>query len=175
MNRLFVALLSGIVVSAAAAGAPQSALAQEKQHASLKAAAETSKITQGHNIDVGDVPGHIVRVYEVHRTYPSNPAIINGLKLIEVWERGLTELTEGNGNSTATGVYVMDNGDKFFVRAVSVIESASGKLTAKQVGNITGGMGKLAGIRGTVHAVTNFDINSGFNEAQTDIDYTIGK
>ena len=45
------------VLLAAVTGAPGSALAQEKQHASLKATAETSKITQGHNIDVGDVPG----------------------------------------------------------------------------------------------------------------------
>ena len=34
--------------------------------------AENTKYTQQHIIDVGDVPGHQVRVFEIHRTYPSN-------------------------------------------------------------------------------------------------------
>jgi len=47
------------------------ALAQEKQHVSFKAPAENSKYTQTSIIDVGDMPGHQVRVFEIHRTYPT--------------------------------------------------------------------------------------------------------
>jgi hypothetical protein len=54
-----------------------------------------------------------------------------------------------------------------------VIENSGGKLTATQVGRITGGTGKLAGIQGSTRVVTHFDIHSGFNEAQTDIEYGI--
>jgi hypothetical protein len=32
-----------------------------------------SQFTQQQNIDVGDVPKHIMRVFEVHRIYPDTP------------------------------------------------------------------------------------------------------
>jgi hypothetical protein len=44
-------------------------LAQQKQRVSYKSSAETSKYTQQHVIDVGDMPGHQVRVFEIYRVY----------------------------------------------------------------------------------------------------------
>jgi hypothetical protein len=76
---LAVALLAG------------AALAQEKQHVSFKAPAENSKYTQQNIIDVGDMPGHQVRVFEIHRTYPNIASVINGVKLSEVWTTGATD------------------------------------------------------------------------------------
>jgi hypothetical protein len=151
------------------------AVAQEKQHVSFKSAAENAKYTQQVNIDVGDGGNHIVRAFDLHRTYPANQPVIGGLKLSEEWNRGIADLTDGTGTSTLYGVYLMDNGDKFFTRTSTVVDNASGKLTATQVGHITGGTGKLAGIRGTVKSITNFDPKSGFNENQTDMNYSIGK
>jgi len=52
------------------------AFAQQKEQASFKATPENSKITQGMNIDVGDAPNHIIRIFEVHRAYPSNAAVL---------------------------------------------------------------------------------------------------
>jgi hypothetical protein len=54
------------------------ALAQQKQLVSYTAAAENTKYPQQLNIDVGDVPNHVVRIFEIHRAYPNNPPIING-------------------------------------------------------------------------------------------------
>jgi hypothetical protein len=101
--------------------------------------------------------------------------VINGLKLADDTSWGLTDIVDGNGSATVYTAYSMDNGDKFFARANLVIENAGGKLTATQVGRITGGTGKLIGIQGSIRVVTHFDIKSGFNEGQTDIDYSIGK
>ena len=42
-------------------------------------AAENTKYTQQHTIDVGDVSGHQVRLFEIRRTYPSNAPVINGM------------------------------------------------------------------------------------------------
>ena len=56
------------------------ALAQQKQKISYKIGAENAKYTQQHAIDVGDGIGHEVRVYEIHRTFPSNAPAINGVK-----------------------------------------------------------------------------------------------
>jgi hypothetical protein len=148
------------------------ALAQEKHQISYKTTAETSKYKL--NLNAGDVPNHVVRAFELHRV-PSNPAVINGVKLVEDNNWGLTDLVDGNGSATVYSVYSMENGDKFFARAALVIENTGGKLTATQVGRITGGTGKLSGIQGSTRVVTHFDIHSGFNEAQTDIEYSIGK
>ena len=150
------------------------AAAQEKQHVSFKAPAENSKFTQQLNIDIGDVPNHIMRIFEVHTTFPSNAPVINGVKLVESWTRGVGDRIDGQGPATQYAVYVMDNGDRFSARFDAVVQNVSGKFTSTQVGNITGGTGKFSSIHGAVRIITNFDFK-GFNESQTDIDYSVGK
>lgn len=149
------------------------ALAQEKQHVSYKTSAENTEV-HATNVDVGDVPNHVVRVFDVHRTHRNGP-MINGGRLVEEFARGTTDVTDSNGTSVGYGVYVMENGDRFFARFTQVNKTSSGKIAATGVGPITGGTGKLADIHGFVQFVVNFDVKSGFNEQQTDIDYTIGK
>jgi hypothetical protein len=151
------------------------AFAQQKQHVSLKSSVSDNKITQAQNVEVGDVPNHIVRVFEVRRTFPNAPPVINGLKLVEEWDRGTVDLIDGNGTNLQYNIYVMENGDKFFSRVPAVIQTAGGKLTGTGVGIITGGTGKLTGLQGTVHALTNFDIKTGFTENQTNVEYVIDK
>src|ERR1700680_1066591 len=153
-----------------------SSVAQQKQQVSFKTPAENSQYTQQQNIDVGDVPNHIVRVFDIHYTYPNNAPVINGLKLVEGWARGIADYIDGNGPDPLYLVYMMENGDKFFSRTAGVVQSSSsGKLAATQVGTITGGTGKLAAIQGTVRGNAKFDLKTGFNESQTDIEYSIGR
>jgi hypothetical protein len=151
------------------------AVAQEKHHVSFKVPAENSKYTQQVNLNVQDVPNHIMRAYELHRTYPNNPPIINGLKLTDSWEQGIGDRFDGSGDGTSYTVFVMDNGDKFFVRNSLVIQNVSGKTVATTTGHITGGTGKFTGIQGTLGAIANFDIKTGFNEGQNDIEYWISR
>jgi hypothetical protein len=153
------------------------AIAQQRQQVSFKTPATSTKYTQQHVIDVGDVPGHQVRVYEIHRTYASNIApMINGVKLAEWWTRGLSDYINNNGTGTTYSVYTMEGGDKIFARANLVARSTDGgKLTATTIGFIVGGTGKFSGIQGTVHTLTSADPKAGMNESQVDIDYSIGK
>jgi hypothetical protein len=116
------------------------------------------------------VPNHIVRVFEIHYTYPNNAPVINGLKLVEGWARGIADYIDGNGPDPLYLVYVMENGDKFFARTDGVVQSSSGKRTATQVGYITGGTGKFATIQGIVRSVAIINPQAGFNESQTDIE-----
>ena len=167
-----LALVTFALLSFALTG---NAFAQQKEQASFKATPENSKITQGMNIDVGDAPNHIIRIFEVHRAYPSNAAVIAGLKLVEEWNRGFTEFTAGYGSANTHIIYVMENGDKMFARSVNIIEPASGKFTSKGVGTITGGTGKLAGAQGVVRLTTTFDPKTGYNDGQTEIEYWLGK
>jgi hypothetical protein len=99
------------------------AVAQEKQHVSYKVTAENSKYTQQQFIDVGDSAGHQVRSFEIHRTFPTNAPVINGIKVKEVWGRGVSDYIDYNGTATQYSVYVLENGDKFFTRVTVLAHS----------------------------------------------------
>jgi hypothetical protein len=176
MNRLVTLTLTVALGCLVVAVPTDNVLAQQKQQLSFKTSAENTKYTQQHLIDVGDVPGHQVRVYELHCTFPNNAPVMNGVAIKEQWTRAISDYTDNNGPGTTYGVYVLENGDKFFTRSVLVAQSTgSGKLTATTVGQITGGTGKFAGIQGIVRTVNTADPKAGVNEGQTDIEYTIGK
>ncbi len=156
-----------------AVGLPtKDALAQERLR--FRVGAENTKYTQQHAIDVGDVAGHQVRVFEVKRVYPSDPPVINGMKMVESWTRGISDYTNNNGEATTYGVYVFDNGDKFFTRGslVAMQGPEARNLTATTVGPITGGTGAFARINGMARITTLADPKTGMNEAQIiEIDY----
>jgi hypothetical protein len=150
------------------------ASAQQKQHVSFKAPAANTKYTQQHAIDVGDVPGHQVRVYEIYRTFPSEAPSINGSKIKESYVRALSDYVNNSGTGITYSVYTLENGDKFFVRTALIAQSGEGgKLTATTVGTITGGTGSLARIKGSTLGIAHADPGNGINETQTDIDYWI--
>ncbi len=152
------------------------ALAQQKQHVSYKVTAENSKYTQQQFLDVGDSVGHQVRSFEIYRSFPTNPPVLNGMKMKEQWTRGVSDYVDNNGTATTYGVYVLENGDKFFTRGTVLAHSAgSGKFTNVTVGYITGGTGKLAGIQGIVRTSGSAEPKAGVNETQTDIEYWIDK
>ena len=150
---------------------PKNALAQERL--AFKVGAENTKYTQQHAIDVGDVPGHRVRVFEIHRTYPSKAPEINGMKIVESWSRGISDYTNNNGEAITYGVYVLENGDKFFTRGTSVTVQSpeSSNLTVTTVGPIMGGTGKLARINGMARMSTSANPSTGLNETQVDLEY----
>jgi len=174
-RRTTLAVTTMALLCLAVALAAGNAVAQQKQQVSFKATAENSKFTQQLNIDIGDVPNHIVRVYEIHRTFANNAPVISGLKLVEEWDRGIAELIDGNGSSTQNTEYVMENGDRFCARSTNLLQATAGKVAGRQLGYVTGGTGKFAAIQGIVRASFNIDFKTGFNETQTDIEYSIGK
>ena len=177
MNRLTVLSLTSMALLCLAVALPAgNAIAQEKQHVTMKYTAENSKYTQQLSIDVGDRPNHIVRVYGIHFTYPpDNAPVINGLKLVESWARGIGDQIDGSGGGTQYFVYVFENGDRFFAQATQVVQNVEGNLTATNVGPITGGTGKFAGIRGLNETPATSILKRGSSRAKTDIDYSVSK
>ena len=135
--------------------------------------AENTKYTQQYTVDVGDVSGHQVRLVEIHRTYPSNPPVINGMKIVESWTRGTSDYTNNNGEARSYSVYVLENGDKFFSRGtlIAVQSPEESNLTATTVGPITGGTGKLSRINGMARTSTTANPKTGLNETHVDIEY----
>ena len=172
MIRVSKLILPAFISSCLVATLPANdAVAQERLV--FKVAAENTQYTQQYTVEVGDVPGHQVRLFEIRRTYPSNAPVINGMKLVESWSRGVSDYTNNNGEATVYGVYVLENGDKFFTRAtlVALQSPEATNLTATAAGPITGGTGKLARINGMARILTSADPQMGMNETQVDLQY----
>jgi hypothetical protein len=175
--RLFMAALLCL-----AAG---NGLAQQKQQVSFKVPGENSKYIVSQNVDGGDAPNHMLRLFDVHHAVPNNTASINGVKLVEVIARGVADLTDGHGdgntdNASASSnylVFVADNGDKLFARNITGTQRVYEKMIATWAGYITGGTGKLANIQGATRLLVNCDPSPGgvVSNSQFDIEYSIGK
>jgi hypothetical protein len=163
------------LLATAALVAASSAVAQQKQQVAHRVPAENSKYTQQLTINVGDIPNHVARVFEIHYTFTNNAPVINGLKVVESWDRGFGDRIEGSGPLTLYTEFVMDNGDKFFTRIVGIVQNTAGKLTSTNVGNILGGTGKLTGIQGNIRSGGSFNYNTGVSEPQVEIEYWIAK
>jgi hypothetical protein len=152
--------------------------AQTKQQVSLRIPFANLKFEVSQSVEVGDVPNHIVRVFDLHYTLPGNSApLIDGIKLKEIWQRGTANITDGVGTTSSYFLYLMENGDKFFVRNEAIIQrTATGKLASAGIGHIFGGTGKLASIQGTTRNATTFDPKAGVaDEGELDIEYSMGK
>jgi hypothetical protein len=156
-------------------GAP-SAWAQDKQKIAYKVTAENSKYTQRNTIDVGDELSHQLSLFEIHRTFPSNAPVINGVKLKETWTRGYADYINSNGLSINYTVYMLDNGDKFYSHSSTMGQAdTAGKRTTVAVGQILGGTGKFAAMKGLVRSTGISDGKAGLNETQTEIEFWIAK
>ena len=180
MNRRTLTLATIALFSFAIALPAGDAIAQQMQRVSYKTPAANSKYTEQHVVDVGDVPGHQVRLFVLHRTFPTNAPTINGVKLKETTSRGLSDYIDTNGFNTNYVEYLMENGDKFFVRQTTVSQStmaADGarKNIATGSGVITGGTGKFATIKGVVRTTNIFDAKAGINDGESEIEYSIGR
>ena len=152
--------------------------AQEKCRRSGTYVAQDSKFTQQHVIDVGDVPGHQVRILELHRTPSNAQPNCEGLKVVESWSRGYSDYTNLNGRAWGYDVTVLENGDKIFAQwsgTTQTVFNADGTRRTRYTGvtTFTGGTGKYRGIRGTSKVTSAFDPKTGFNETQWEDEYWI--
>ena len=166
--RTLVALAAALSLFAANGAWAQ----QQKQKVSYKVGAENTKYPFRQTLNVGDEPGHIIGLYEIHRVFGANAPVVNGVKLKETWTRGYSDFQNQNGLSTNYQIFVGENGDRFFTLSRTMGQAeAGGKRSTISVGQITGGTGKFASIRGMIRAQGASDGARGFNETSTEIEY----
>jgi hypothetical protein len=149
------------------------AVAQQKQQVTIKGNPATSKYTLQQSLEVGNVPGHAVRLFEIKRTYPDKP-MVNGVAIKESTTRGISDYIDTTGANVNYTEYLLENGDKFFTRTNTVGQGdSSGKQTNMGAGVIIGGTGKLSGISGLVKGNGRSDLKAGINENETVVEYMI--
>lgn len=124
------------------------AVAQQK-YTITEPANAISRFTQEHTIEVGDVPGHELRVYQVQNEYPQNDLTFAGVAVKQMLSNGVSDLVNGSGAFTAYNVFTMADGNKVFVRVTGTTQSDSaGGRRSTSVESFVGGTGKFKSIRG---------------------------
>jgi hypothetical protein len=171
-------LLTTTVMLCSAAASPLTA--QEKCKIKWENPAANSNYTQQHVIDVGDVPGHQIRIYELHHTFPNDQTNCEGLKRVDQWGRGYSDYIDRNGRSWGYSVTVFENGDKIFgefsgTSQTIVAADGSKKSTFSGVVVYTGGTGRYQGVRGLERDSNQFDPEKNFNQAQSEAEYWLEK
>jgi hypothetical protein len=177
MKRIAMVALTTAALVGLAAAPTGDARAERRIQLAFNVEPANATYTQQHVIDVGDVPGHQLRLFEVRRTYSNNPLVINGLKIVESWTRGVSDYTNNNGPAVVYHVYVAENGDKFFVQSstLAVQNPGSTAFTATTFGPISGGTGKLAALQGFVRMSITADPTVGLNETQIELEYWLSR
>ncbi len=150
--------------------------AQERCKVSEEATAAKSNYTQQQVLDVGDVSGHQIRVFELHRTYANDKPNCEHLKRTESWTRGYSDYIDRNGRAWGYDVTSLENGDKIFAQfdgtsQTTVAPDGSKKSTFTGVTRYTGGTGKYEGIRGFLRTSVVFDPDKNVNQQQTEGEY----
>lgn len=139
-------------------GAASDAWSQDKHSVSYTASPGSTRYIQEHLIDVGDVPGHQVRVFELHEDFSSVGLAFNGVKVSESSTRGISDYTNGNGIANNYTVYMLEDGNKVFGKASVLAQSATNPDGSKivrftVVTTLTGGTGDFRGIRGILRTL----------------------
>lgn len=162
LRRAGLILAPALLLATFAAG---EALAQQKHKFSFKPPNGVTKFTQTHQLEVGDVPGHQVRLVEVQSKYGEIAPEFDGVKVRDVRYVLVSDYVAGTGSAFLHGVWNLDNGDRIFSRsdlmARTNVASDGGRSTSfTSVVKLHSGTGKFKSIRGTLWV-------SGFSDMKT--------
>ena len=154
--------------------------AQEKCKRSGEVPAANTAYTQQHVLDVGDVPGHQIRIVEMHRTYPDAQPNCEGIKETESWTRAFSDYVDRNGRAWGYTVTTLENGDKIFSEFSGTSQTVADpdgtkKSTYVGIARYTGGTGKYQGIRGFSRETSKFDPEKKLNQLSYASEYWIEK
>ncbi len=142
--------------------------------------AADTKYTQQYTMDVGDIPGHQIRIVEIHRVYPNDKPNCEGLKRVEEWSHGYSDYVDRNGRVWGYDVTTLENGDKIFGQwtgTSQTVVASDGSKEGTYLGTATwtGGTGKYQGVRGIGRDHGAFNLDKGLNQQKSEVEYWFEK
>jgi len=131
-------------------------------------------------MDVGDIPGHQIRIFELKRTFPDDKPNCEGLKRTGSIGHTFSDYYDRNGTIHGYSVTTYENGDKIFIVLDGTSQAITNPDGSKKgiftgISRYTGGTGKYANVRGLFREITTFDIDKKYNESHTEGEYWIEK
>ena len=161
---------------------PVTGWGQEKHRYDQSGPPQSSRYVQQHVIDVGDVPGHQIRILEIQRTHTSDHPVVMGTKVVESWVRGFSDYVNGVGPATGYGVWLLEDGNKIFTQYIGTsyteaTSTGSRRGTYHGTTRLVGGTGRFAAIRGVLTDTVEFDTDpkSGYNRPVSQGEYWFEK
>lgn len=159
---------------------PLQGTAQEKMKYHFSGKPEYSKYGQQHSIDVGDVPGHQLRVADLITKYGADAPVYAGVKVLGSRSVFTSDYTDGNGRFQSHIVMDMANGDRMYQRSEGLthtVGAADGtrKTSFSTVTTITGGTGKFTAVRGILRTTAFTDLKLGISGTVTEGEYWFEK
>jgi hypothetical protein len=132
------------------------------------AAAETASVKR-YEVEVGDVPRHVLRLFDTRRIFARRPPVFDGARATEMHERGTADLIDQSGSESAYVTYLLEDGNRVFGRYAGTIRSArwpDGSWHHEIQGRIelTGGTSRFAALRG--HVQVRFTLDPGAESSQ---------
>ena len=180
MNGKMLVLRSQLAAALLLAGSIGPAVAQERCKTAFNVPAADTTYPAQHTVDVADVPGHQVRIFELRRKVSNAPANCEGHKLVESRQWGYSDYVERNGRSWGYGEHVLDNGDRIFFTFDGTTRTVAGpdgapRSTYTGVDLWNGGTGRYKGVRGIERQTAAFNPEKNFNEATFEAEYLFDK
>jgi hypothetical protein len=174
MNRRKLALATVALFASAVALPATEAATQQMQRVSYKTPAANSKYSVQHVLEVGDIPGHQVRLFELRRTFSTDAPTINSVKMKETISRGLSDYIDTNGSNTnyvdmSWRMATSFSAGKRRCRRAPLLQMESGRILPP------GGTGKFATITGLVRTTNIFDAKARINDGESEIEYSISR
>lgn len=133
--------------------ASQDAFCEGKQTVAYSLPPGSSRFTQEQVIEVGDVPGHKLRIFESQINYKDVNLAFADVRVKESFTRGSSDHINGTGTASNYAVCLLEEGNKVFAKESGVGQATVGPNGAVSfryavIATFTGGTGKFRGIKG---------------------------
>lgn len=180
MTSRILALPSPLIAALLLAGGIGPAVGQDRCKMAFNVPAADTTYPVQHTIDVGDGPGHQVRIFELKRKVSNARANCEGHKVTESRQWGYSDYVERNGRSWGYGEHVLDNGDKIFFVFDGTTRTVAGpdgspQSTYTGIDLWKGGTGRYQGVRGIERQTAAFNPEKNLNEATFEAEYGLAK
>jgi hypothetical protein len=170
-----IVVVASVVLMAATPG-----WAQQKFKVPPSDPGASTKYTEQHVVDVGDVPGHQIRVATLHTKNSDKAGEFDGVKTVESTAWLASDYINGSGRFMTYGVALMASGDKIFSRTeglshTTVAADGTRKTSYSTVTTYTGGTGRFATMRGGTRATGTTDFKTGTTTTSVEGEYWFDK
>jgi hypothetical protein len=131
-------------------------------------------------LDVGDVPGHQIRVASLQTKFANEAPEYDGVKVSESAGWLASDYIGASGRFTQYSVLLMANGDKIYSRSeglsqTSIAADGTRRTSFSTVTTLAGGTGKFATIRGTIRGSGTTDLKTGTTGSPAEGEYWFDK
>jgi hypothetical protein len=134
--------------------AASAASAEERCKVSYEFGNEETTFPQQLRLDVSDIPGHRIAVFEIHHgPNPNAKPNCEGFKTIDSSVHGFSDTIDRNGRAWGYSVSTLDDGDKIYSQwsgTTVAVTGDDGSVLTTYSGTTTwiGGTGRYLGVRG---------------------------